>query len=120
VQRVLDAGLLLLELGFECGADLDLRHAAGELREPLLQLLAVVVAGRVLDLAADLLDAALDVLALPAPSMMVVLSLSTSTFLAMPEVASSTVSSSTPRSFMIGFAPVRTAMSCSIALRRSP
>jgi hypothetical protein len=60
VQRVLDARLLFLEFGFACGADLDLRHAAGELRETLLELLAVVVAVGALDLVADELDAALD------------------------------------------------------------
>ena len=61
VQRVLDARLLLLHLGLGRRADLDHRHAADELRQPLLQLLAVVVRGRLLDLRADLLDAALDV-----------------------------------------------------------
>ena len=50
VQRVLDAGLLLLHLGLGRRADLDDGDAAGELREPLLELLAVVVARRVLDL----------------------------------------------------------------------
>jgi hypothetical protein len=45
VERVLDAGLLLLEFGLGGGADLDLGHAAGELGEALLELLAVVVAG---------------------------------------------------------------------------
>ena len=44
VQRVLDAGLLLLHLGLGRGADLDDRDAAGELRQALLELLPVVVA----------------------------------------------------------------------------
>ena len=43
VQRVFDARLLLLHLGFGRGADVDHRHAAGELRETLLELLLVVV-----------------------------------------------------------------------------
>jgi ABC-2 type transport system permease protein len=43
VQRVLDAVLLLLELDLGGRADLDHRHAAGQLGQPLLQLLAVVV-----------------------------------------------------------------------------
>ena len=60
MHRVLDARLLLLHLGFGRRADLDDRDAADELREPLLQLLAVVVRGRVLDLRANLLDAAFD------------------------------------------------------------
>jgi hypothetical protein len=51
VQGVLDAGLLLLHLGLGRGADVDLGHAAGELGEALLELLAVVVGGGVLDLA---------------------------------------------------------------------
>ena len=59
-QRVLDAVLLLLQLGLGRGADLDDGHAAGQLGQPLLQLLAVEVGGRRLDLGADLLDAALD------------------------------------------------------------
>ena len=60
VQRVFHARLLLLHLDFGRGADLDHRHAAGELRHALLQLLLVVVAGRFLDLLADALDAAFD------------------------------------------------------------
>ncbi len=42
-------------------ADLDHGDAAGELGEPLLQLLAVIVGGRVLDLLLDLGDARLDI-----------------------------------------------------------
>ena len=64
VQRVLDAGLLLLHLGFGRGADVDHRHAAGELRQTLLQLLLVVVRRGLLDRDADLLDAALDLVLL--------------------------------------------------------
>ena len=60
VHRVLDARLLLLHLGLGGRTDLDDGDAADQLREPLLQLLAVVVRGRVLDLRAELLDAALD------------------------------------------------------------
>ena len=44
VQRVVDAVLALLHLGLGRAADADHRHAAGQLRQPLLQLLAVVVA----------------------------------------------------------------------------
>jgi hypothetical protein len=61
VQRVLDAHFLLLHLRLGGRADLDHRDAAHQLRQPLLQLLAVVVAGRLLDLLADLVDATLDV-----------------------------------------------------------
>jgi hypothetical protein len=49
VQRVLDAGLLLLHLGFGGGADVDHGHAAGELRLALLELLLVVVRRGLLD-----------------------------------------------------------------------
>ena len=50
VHRVLDARLLFLHLGLGGRPDLDDRDAADQLGEPLLQLLAVVVGGRVLDL----------------------------------------------------------------------
>ena len=59
-QGVLDAVLLFLQLGLGGCADADDGHAAGQLGQPLLQLLAVVVAGRGLGLGADLVDAALD------------------------------------------------------------
>ena len=61
VQRVFDAGLLLLHLDLGRGADLDHGDAAGELRNALLQLLLVVVGGGLLDLLLDLRDARLDV-----------------------------------------------------------
>src|SRR5690606_17196074 len=60
-EGVLDAVLLLLELDLGGRADLDDRHAARELREPLLELLAVPVGVGLLDLALDLRDAPLDV-----------------------------------------------------------
>src|SRR5690606_14903398 len=62
VQRVLDASLLLLPLGLGGGTDLDDGDAAHELGQALLELLAVVVAGGVLDLAADLGLTTLDLL----------------------------------------------------------
>ena len=64
VQSILDAGLLFLHLGLGGRADLDDRNAAGQLRQPLLQLLAIVVGGGLFDLRAELLDAAFDVLLL--------------------------------------------------------
>src|SRR6266576_398053 len=60
LERVLDAVLLLLHLGLGRSADLDHRDAAGQLREPLLELLAVEVGVGVLDLGLQLLDPALD------------------------------------------------------------
>ena len=63
VQGVLDAELLLLHLGLGRGAHLDDGHAAGQLGQPLLQLLLVVVRGGDGDLRADLGDPVLDGLA---------------------------------------------------------
>src|SRR6185369_8725779 len=61
IQRILDAVLLFLHLDLGRTADADHRNAAGELRQPLLQLFLVVVGGRFLDLRLDLLHACLDV-----------------------------------------------------------
>ena len=58
VQRVFDAGLLFLHFDFGRGADLDHRHAAGQLGHALLQLFLVVVAGGFFDLLADLIPRA--------------------------------------------------------------
>ncbi len=66
VQRVFDAGFLFLHFGFGRGADIDDGHAAGQLGQAFLQFLAVVIGGGLLDLAADLVDAALDVAGLAA------------------------------------------------------
>src|SRR5690606_7709708 len=57
---ILDAVLALLELDLGGGTGLDDGHAAGQLREALLELLAVVVRVGVLDLGADLGHAAGD------------------------------------------------------------
>ena len=57
---VLDQRLALLHLGLGGRADVDLGDAAGELGEPLLELLAVVLAVGLGDLAADHLDPPLD------------------------------------------------------------
>src|SRR5262245_38037453 len=57
---------------------------------------------------------------LPAPCTMVVFSFSMITFLARPSMAVVTFSSLIPRSSEISWPPVRTAMSSSMALRRSP
>ena len=60
VERVVDAILALLDLDLGRAADLDHGNAAGELGETLLELLAVIVAGGVLDLLADRFGAGLD------------------------------------------------------------
>src|ERR671930_1180955 len=59
---VLDAMLLLLQLDLGGRADLDDADTAGQLGQPLLQLLAVVVGVGVVDLGLDLGDPALDLL----------------------------------------------------------
>src|SRR5687767_4150908 len=60
VHRVFDARLLFLHLGFGGRTDLDDGDAADELRQALLELLAVVVRRGLLDLRADLLHAPFD------------------------------------------------------------
>ena len=60
VPRIFDAILALLHLGFRGAADADDRDTAGELRQPLLQLLLVVVRSRVPNRRADLRDPAVD------------------------------------------------------------
>ena len=121
MHRVVDAVLALLDLGLGRTADADDRHAAGQLRQPLLQLLAVVVRGGLLDLRLDLRDPALDlVLARRRRRRSVVFSFSIITRLARPSMSSVTFSSLMPRSSLITWPSVSTAMSSSIALRRSP
>src|SRR6267378_3140101 len=58
MHRIFHAGFLFLHFGFGCGADFDHGYATDQLRQPLLQLLAVIVAGGLLDLAANLAHAA--------------------------------------------------------------
>src|SRR5690606_6418003 len=60
MQSIFHARLLLLHLDFGGGTHADDGDTAGELGDALLQLLAVVVAGGLLDLGADGLDAAFD------------------------------------------------------------
>src|SRR3954467_3370544 len=60
MECVLDAGLLLLHLDFGRSANLDHGDATDELRQALLELLAVVVRRGLFDLLADLLDARFD------------------------------------------------------------
>src|SRR5580704_14391802 len=60
VHRVFHAGFLFFHFGFGCGADFDDGYATDQFRQPLLQLLAVVVAGGLVDLAANFFYAAFD------------------------------------------------------------
>ena len=59
-DRVVERLLLRFHLRLGRRPDPDDGHAAGELGQPLLQLFAIIVARRLVDLAADLLDAAVD------------------------------------------------------------
>src|SRR5699024_11861111 len=59
---VLNAVLALLEFNLSCSANLQDCDTAGELSQALLQLLTVVIGIGVVDLSADLLDAAVDLL----------------------------------------------------------
>src|SRR5256886_12986871 len=64
VQRILHARLLLLHFGLGGRAYVDHRDAAGQLGEPLLQLLLVAVRRGLVDPGLDLVDAALNGFAL--------------------------------------------------------
>src|ERR1700681_78897 len=64
VEGVLNAVLLLLDLDLGRAADANDRDAAGELGQALLQLLAVVVRGGLLDLRLELADPGFDILLL--------------------------------------------------------
>src|SRR5215472_3381881 len=64
MHRVIDAILTLLDLDLGRTADPDHRDTSGKLRQALLQLLAVVVGGGLLNLRLDLGNAAFDVLLL--------------------------------------------------------
>jgi hypothetical protein len=82
MKRVVDAVLALLHLDLGRAADLDHGNAAGELGQPLLQLLAVIV-GRGVSICWRIASVrALIASWLPAPSTIVVLSLSIVTRLA--------------------------------------
>src|SRR5439155_9637405 len=64
VHGVFDASLLLFHFGLGRGTNFDHSHATDQLRQPFLQLLAVVVAGRLLDLAANFFYPAFDLVVL--------------------------------------------------------
>ena len=121
VQGVVDQVLAFLHLGLGVRAGLHDRDAAGQLRQAFLELLAVVVAGGLLDLLADLLGAGLDLLLLAAAfdDQRVVL-VDDDALGAGRGRSSSTFSSLRPRSSLMNLPPVTTARSPIIALRRSP
>src|SRR5437016_14177811 len=57
MHRVFDARLLLLHFRLGRGADLDDSHTADKLRQPLLQLFAIIVGSRLFNLNANLFHA---------------------------------------------------------------
>jgi hypothetical protein len=120
VQRVVDAVLLLLDLDLGRAADADDGDAASQLGQTLLQLLAVVVRGGLLDLLLDLGDAALDLGLLAGAVDDRGVLLLDAHLLGAAEHVEVTFSSLMPRSSEITWPPVRIAMSSSMALRRSP
>src|SRR5947208_5039910 len=61
VERVFDASLLFFHLHFGGCADVDHRHAADKLGQPLLQLLAIVIRSSLFDLSANLFYAAFQI-----------------------------------------------------------
>ena len=62
MQRVFYPSFLLFHLGLGRCADLDDSDAAGELRQPFLQLFTIVIGGSLLHLRPELLDSAFDAL----------------------------------------------------------
>jgi hypothetical protein len=119
-EGVLDAVLLLLELHLGGGADLDHGHAPGQLGQALLQLLAVPVRVGVLDLGLDLVDPALHVLLGPATVDDGGVVLGDDDLAGGAEQVEGGVLELEADLLGDDLAPVRMAMSCSIALRRSP
>ncbi len=104
-----------------CSADLDHADTAGQLGQALLELLAVPVGVGALDLLAELADAVGHLRrSRRRPRSTVVFSLVTMTLRAEPSTSRPTWSSLSPTSGATTWAPVRTARSSSIALRRSP
>ena len=127
VQGVIDAVLAFFHFNFGDTTDLEHGNTAGQLGHTLLQFFTVVVRrGRVFDLRGGSgCNAAFDGIALlePAPSMMVVFSLvDLRSRLASAQVMSRVafLQASGPLLQKSRWPPVRTAMSSSMALRRSP
>ena len=117
---ILDAVLALLELHLGGGSGLDHRDAAGQLGQPLLQLLAVVVRVRLLDLGADLVDPAGDLLGVAGAVDDGGLVLGDDDLAGGAEQGDVGVLQLEPDVLGDTVPPVRIAMSCSMALRRSP
>ena len=105
---------------FGRGADTDHGDAASELRQPLLQFLLIVIARRLLDLAPDLLDAPVDLATVAGAANDRGVLLVDDDALGAPELLDGHVFELEADSSETTWPPVRTAISSSIALRRSP
>jgi hypothetical protein len=116
----LDPDLALLHLRLGGGTNLDDTHAAGEFRDPFLELFLVKLL--MVFCSSDLswpMRAAI-VEGSPAPPINVAVCLPTSIFLVGPKSSMLTCVSERPASSAITRPPVNTAISSNIALRRSP
>ena len=117
-RRVLDAVLLLLDLDLGRSSDLDDRDAAGQLREALLERSK---SRSVFSISCfSCLMRPLIASVSPAPSMIVVVSLSMTILRALPSCEGFVFSSLRPISSVMTSPPVMIAMSSSIRLRQSP
>jgi len=65
MHGILNPVLALPDLDFQRAADADQRHSTGQLSQPLPRLLAIVIAGGLVNLHPDPRNAALDVLQVP-------------------------------------------------------
>ena len=119
-DRIVQRLFLRLHLRFRGRADADHGDAAGQLGEPFLQLFLVVVAGRLLDLPAYLLDPAVDLLAVAAAADDRRGVLVDDDPLGATELIERRIFQLETELLGDDLRPVSTAISCSIALRRSP
>ena len=112
---------LFLQLSLGCCANTDDGNATGQFSQAFLQFFAIVIAGALVNLNPDLLNATLDLAVITfATNNGGVILIVTTTFSALPRSATVVLSSLRPVSSAMTVAPVRMAISCSIALRRSP
>jgi hypothetical protein len=64
MQGVFDASLLLFHFAFGSGTNVQLCHTTRKLGQTLFEFLAIIIAGRILDLATNLIDSSLNVASL--------------------------------------------------------
>ena len=120
VHGIFDASLLLFHFRLGRSANLDYSDATNQLRQPLLQLLAVIVAGCFFDLATNFLYPALNVSGLAFAFDNRCIVFVDGNLLGLAEVADLNVFQLDAEILSDGLPPVSFAMSSSMALRRSP